>query len=146
MMGANIEILPYHQINIQGIENLKGAEIEVRPDYIEAGTFIAMVLAVGGEVKINNFPLEDLKLLIHILKNHGANIEMGDNNSVIVKTSPNLKPTKIQTMIFPGFPTDLQSPYGTLATQLQGKSIIHDPLFEGRLEYLKQLEMMGAKN
>lgn len=145
LMGADIEVSPYHEIKIQGKEKLDGAKIEVRPDYIEAGTFVAMVLAVGGEVTIKNFPNRDLKLLIHILKHKGANIVENGKNSIIVKTSPNLAPMKIQTMIFPGFPTDLQSPYGMLATQLSGKSTIHDPLFEGRLEYLKQLEAMGAQ-
>lgn len=145
LMGADIEVFPYHEIKVHGKDKLKGATISVRPDYIEGGTFVAMVLATGGEVTINNFPLSDLKLLIHILKHKGANITENSKDSITVKTSISLQPLNIQTMIFPGFPTDLQSPYGMLSTQLSGKSIIHDPLFEGRLEYLKQLEAMGAQ-
>ena len=143
-MGADIQTFPYHQLSIQGKNDLGGVEIETLSDPIEAGTFVAMTLTVGGDVRILNFPVNDLKLVLHLLKNRGGNITQESDSIVRVKTSPDLVLKKIQTMIYPGFPTDLQAPFGTLATQTQGATIIHDPLFEGRLKYLKGLEKMGA--
>jgi len=55
-----------------------------------------------------------------------------------------IEPFKLQTMIYPGFPTDLQAPFGLIATQAHGTSLIHDPLFDGRLGYLNELIKMGA--
>ena len=143
-MGANIQTFPYHHLSIHGNNTLSGVEIETFSDPIEAGTFVAMTLTVGGDVRILNFPINDLKLVLHLLKNRGGNITQESDSIIRVKTSPDLMLKKIQTMIYPGFPTDLQAPFGTLATQTQGATIIHDPLFEGRLKYLKGLEKMGA--
>ncbi len=144
-MGAALSVLPYHGLIIQGSDSLTSANIQVRPDYIEAGTFVAMALAVGEDVKITNFPINDLKLLIHLLKRRGANIKQEGNDTLIARRSLDIKLGRIQTMIYPGFPTDLQSPFGVLATQTQGTTLIHDPLFEGRLKYLTQLKQMGAR-
>jgi len=144
-MGAHIQVLPYHRLRITGSNALHATTVRTKPDYIEAGTFVAMVLAVGGDVRIKNFPTQDLKLLLHLLKRRKARIQEEGDDCVRVQTTDSLYLGKIQTMIYPGFPTDLQSPFGTLATQLEGKTVIHDPLFEGRLEYLQQLEQMGAK-
>ena len=143
-MGANIQTFPYHHLSIQGNNVLDGVEVETFSDPIEAGTFVAMTLTVGGDVRILNFPVDDLKLVLHLLQNRGGDIIQESDSVIRVKTSPNLVLKKIQTMIYPGFPTDLQAPFGTLATQAQGATIIHDPLFEGRLKYLKGLEKMGA--
>ena len=143
-MGATIQTFPYHHISVQGQDVLRGANIATFSDPIEAGTFVAMTLTVGGDVRILNFPTNDLRLVLHLIKHRGGNITQESDSIIRVQTSPNLVLKKIQTMIYPGFPTDLQAPFGTLATQTQGATIIHDPLFEGRLKYLKGLEKMGA--
>lgn len=144
-MGAVVEALPRHHIRVKGQASLTGARHEVRPDYIEAGTLVAAVLAIGGNVTITNFPTEDLELFLHQLKRKGANITIEDTRTVRVETSPNLKLDTIQTMIHPGIPTDLQSPLGVLATQTNGTTLLHDPLYEGRLSYLEGLKKMGAQ-
>jgi UDP-N-acetylglucosamine 1-carboxyvinyltransferase len=144
-MGAEVEALPRHHIRVKGTTSLKGARYAVRPDYIEAGTLVIAVLAVGGAVTITNFPTEDLELFFHQLKRTGANITIEDTRTVRVETSPDLKLDTIQTMIHPGIPTDLQSPLGVLATQTTGITRLHDPLYEGRLSYLEGLKAMGAR-
>lgn len=144
-MGARISILPYHKISIRGRVSLRGGKARIRPDYIEAGTFVCAVLSVGGDVRIRNFPTEDLELFLHRLIVAGARIDIENKSTVRVRTSPKLFLQKIQTMIYPGVPTDLQSPLGVLATQSQGTTFLHDPLYEGRLAYLRELRKMGAK-
>ena len=143
-MGAKIKVEPRHRIIIKGNLKPKGVKQKIIYDYIEAGTFVVAVLVLGGDVKINNFPVQDLELFIHRLKRVGANIEILNKNTIRVKTSPNLKAFRIDVRIHPGIAADLQSPLGVLATQCHGTSEIFDTLYEGRLNYLKELKRMGA--
>lgn len=143
-MGAKCNVLAHHKIKVKGTSKFKGVTHKIIADYIEAGTFVCMVLAVGGDVRIRNFPVENLELFLHKLKRAGAQINIENKKTVRVKTSPDLELHKIQTMIYPGIPTDLQSPLGVLASCSRGTTLLHDPLYEGRLDYLKQLKKMGA--
>jgi len=61
-----------------------------------------------------------------------------------VSSQPSLRSFKLKAMPYPNFPTDLQAPFGVLATQCNGTSLVHDPLFEGRLGYINELTKMGA--
>lgn len=72
----------------------------------------------------------------------GVNFET--NNEIIVKKSGDFKPTKIQVLPYPGFPTDLQPQTSVLLTQAKGKSLVHDPLYENRFQHLHELRKMGA--
>ena len=143
-MGATAELLPRNVIRIRGKKDLGGAAITVRSDYIEAGTLVAMALAVGGEVRITNCPVADMAAILHLVERAGASIQYESDDVIVVSGPQSMRLGRIQTMIYPGFPTDLQAPFGVLATQCEGTTLIHDPLFEGRLQYLKGLEKMGA--
>ena len=87
--------------------------------------------------------IEHLEIFLEKLREIGVNFETKPN-SVIVKPSFNLKAAKIQSMPFPGFPTDLQPMISVLLTQAEGKSLIHDPLYESRLGHFQELKKMGA--
>ncbi|OGZ60158.1 MAG: UDP-N-acetylglucosamine 1-carboxyvinyltransferase [Candidatus Spechtbacteria bacterium RIFCSPLOWO2_12_FULL_38_22] len=143
-MGANIQVKPQNQIVIRGKKSLRGVDQRVIYDYIEAGTWVVAGLVVGGDIRICNFPTQDLKLFLHRLKRIGANIEIINPTTVRVKTSPNLKAFRMDVRIHPGIAADLQSPLGVLGTQCNGTSEIFDTLYEGRLSYLKELKKMGA--
>ncbi|MEX0877934.1 MAG: UDP-N-acetylglucosamine 1-carboxyvinyltransferase [Candidatus Spechtbacterales bacterium] len=144
-MGADIHLLPNHRAIITGRTALYGAEHEVVRDYIEAGTFIVTALCAGGALRIHDFPLSHLELFLQKLKRFGADFTIEDQRTVFVRKARQLFMPKMQMMIYPGVPTDLQSPIGVLATQTQGSTIVHDPLYERRLSYLKELQKMGAK-
>ncbi len=143
-MGVKIKIAGPHIFEIQGTEKLKGFNHELIADPIEAGTFIIAALATKGEVLVKNVEINHLSLFLKKLKDFGANLEFPDEKSVKVFYSPKLVINKIQSLPYPGIHTDLQPTFGILATQTKGATLIHDPLYEGRLKYLEELNKMGA--
>jgi len=142
-MGAEIEGVGTHTIIITGQKQLHGVEHSVISDPLVAGTFITLAAAARSEMEIKNIIIGHLEMFLEKLKGMGVDLEIKPN-SVIVKPSPNLKAAKIQSLPFPGFPTDLQPMVSFLLTQAKGKSLIHDPLYESRLGHLEELKKMGA--
>lgn len=143
-MGADIKGEGTHTIEINGKKELKGGEYKVPYDYIEAGTFILLGLTTKAMISVENTPVEDLDLFLSKLKGFGAKIDIKENE-VVVHPSGKVKMSKIQMMPHPGVPTDLQAPLGVFATQTEGLTLVHDPLYEGRLKYLEELNKMGAE-
>ncbi len=142
-MGAKIEGIGTHTLKITGVKKLNGVEYSIIPDQIEAGTFAIAAAVTKSELVINKIIPEHLEIVMLKLQSAGVKIQKGDNYLKILK-SPSLKSFKIQSMPYPGFPTDLQAPFSVLATQARGTSLIHDPLFEARLSHIKELNKMGA--
>jgi len=142
--GANISIRYDHTIIVEWVEELKwNFEFEVVSDYIQSGSYMVIWALCSKEyIDIENARIEDLFFFIQKLKEIWVKIENLWNDKVRVYRSKNLKSTNIQTNIFPGFPTDLQSPFALLMTQAEGISKIHEILFEGRLGWLVELEKM----
>jgi len=147
-MGAKISGAGTHDITIQGVNSLKGVEYEVMPDRIEAGTYLMAAIATNSEVKIGPVIPEHLSIVFKKLENAGAKFELiTKDKKIFIKTKKHggLVATNIDTRTYPGFPTDLQSPYAVLMTQAKGKSQIFETLFEGRFLYIDELKMLGAK-
>ena len=142
-MGVKIKGLGTHTIEIEGRKKLKGAEFKISPDLIEAATFFVAFAITGGEGKIKNANPEHLTIFLKKMKEIGVNFEV-KNREIFVKKSRNLKATKIQVLPYPGFLTDLQPLASVLLTQAEGKSLIHEPLYENRFQYLHELRKMGA--
>ena len=142
-MGAKIKGLGTHQLEIEGVRNLNGTFHELIPDPNEAGTLILTGAVTPGKVKIKNIKFEHLDLFLDKLEELGMNLRR-ENNALIVDYSPNLKAVNIQALPFPGYPTDLLPPIVPVLTQAQGKSKIHDPLYENRLNFIQELRKMGA--
>ncbi len=142
-MGAKIKFGNFNTIIIEGAKKLHGATYTIIPDPIEAGTFIITAVATKSELIIKNVIHDHLDLVFNKLSEMGAKFEF-DGNDVLIKPVGMLTSAKIEARIFPGLPTDLQAPFGILATQAHGTSLIHDTLFEGRLGYINELNKMGA--
>jgi len=140
--GAKIRGAGTAVIEIEGVEKISGSDFFVIPDRIEAGTFVIMGLLTNSELKISNCMPEHLGAFLPILEKAGAKLEIG-NNYIITKPSK-LKAISIATHEYPGFATDLQSPYTLLMTQVDGQCIVHESIFEGRLFFADQLVTMGA--
>lgn len=142
-MGANIKGLGGHTIEIEGVKKLKGASHKIIADPIEAGTFIIAAAVSGERVVVKNVDCEYLDLFLKKLEEIGVNFEKGKNEVTVFRT-PKLKATKIQALPYPGFPTDLLPIIIALLVKAEGKSLIHDPLYENRFNYVQELRKMGA--
>jgi UDP-N-acetylglucosamine 1-carboxyvinyltransferase len=92
-------------------------------------------------IDIHEARIPDLTAFLHVISRMGVRYEV-NADTLRVYRAYNLRPTEFQTNIYPGFPTDLQSPTSILMTQAEGVSRIHEVLFEGRLNWLVELEKM----
>jgi UDP-N-acetylglucosamine 1-carboxyvinyltransferase len=142
-MGAKIEGLGSHTITIEGVDELHGTEHRIMPDLLEVGTFVAVSAITPGEVTIKNINIDDLDIFLDKIEEIGVDFERGEN-CIKVRYSPNLKAVRIQALPWPGFPTDMLPMLIPLLTQAEGKSLIHDPLYENRFNYVQELRKMGA--
>lgn len=142
-MGAEIKMSPGHTIIIDGVKRLHGAEHILIPDSIEAGTFAVAALITRGRLTLQGVNHSHLDAVYSLLEKIGADLKISGNN-LTIRAKEKLTAFKLQALPYPGFPTDLQAPFGLLATQCEGTSLIHDPLYEGRLSYVDELIKMGA--
>lgn len=142
-MGANIIGAGSDTIKIKGQKSLSGCEHTIIPDRIEAGTFMTIAAATGGDVCIENVICEHLKPISAKLKEINVEIEENDN-SIRVSRIAELKNTDIKTLPYPGFPTDMQSQFMSLMSIAKGNSIINETVFENRFMHVGELNRMGA--
>jgi len=142
--GAKITGAGTPTITIEGVEALTGAEVEIIPDRIEAGTFAILAAAARAPLTIKNCRPDHLDSLITIFKKLGIVVEQGENWLKIVEVPKIIPAYNLKTHEYPGFPTDLQSPFTVLMTQATGTSIIHETIYDRRLLFTDMLTQMGA--
>lgn len=143
-MGAKISGEGTNIIEINGVKKLEDVKYRIMPDRIEAGTFLCAGAITGGNIKIINAIPEHLVPIISKLEEANCKIKI-ENNIIIIDAPQRLKAIEIKTMPYPGFPTDLQSIFGTVLSVAKGTSIITENIFENRFRYLAELKRMGAK-
>jgi UDP-N-acetylglucosamine 1-carboxyvinyltransferase len=142
-MGAKIRGAGTSTIKIEGVEHFHKCFHEVIPDRIEAGTYVIIGALCGKELKIDNIIPEHIDSLLSKLEEIGVKLEIG-SDYVIVSKKNNYKATNIKTLVYPGFPTDLQQPFTTLLTQCSGKSKVTETIWENRFMHVPYLVEMGA--
>lgn len=145
-MGAEVEGIGTHTIIVRGTTDSKPTEYRVPFDYLEAGAFAIAALVTRGKVRLHDVDDTHLLSFLSTLKRMGAEMRYDKNDKVLLVDGElsSLKAIEVRTNIFPGFPTDLQSPMGVAMTQATGVSRVFERLFEGRMAYLYELEKMGA--
>ncbi len=143
-MGAKITGAGTSTIKIMGVEELHGCFHEVIPDRIEAGTYLIIGALCGKNLKIDNIIPEHLDSLISKLQEIEADLDVGVDY-IIINKKGSYKPTNIKTLVYPGFPTDLQQPFTVLLTQCSGKSKVTETIWENRFMHLPYLQAMGAE-
>ncbi|NLC33745.1 MAG: UDP-N-acetylglucosamine 1-carboxyvinyltransferase [Erysipelothrix sp.] len=142
-MGANIRGAGTNEITIEGVEYLAGCNHEIIPDRIEAGTYIILAAAAAEEVIIENIIPLHLDSLLSKLIEMGVDIDV-KIDSVIVRGGQPLVGVDIQTNTYPGFATDLQSPFAALLTQAEGDSTIVETIYKERFKAVSELQRLGA--
>lgn len=141
--GANIKGAGTGIIKIQGVEKLHGCTYDIIPDMIEAGTYMTAVAATGGEVCIRNVIPKHLEIISAKLVEMGVEINVFDDY-LTVCSNGQLKPTNIQTLPYPGFPTDMHPQFSTLLSVANGVSTVSETIWKNRFKYVHELEKMGA--
>ncbi len=141
--GAQIEGAGTSTIKIKGVKKIKAGNFDIMPDRIETGSFALMSAATRSSITITNCRPEHIEILLTIFEKIGINFSQG-KNWLKIKPASKIKPYSIKTHEYPGFPTDLQSPYTVLMTGAQGISMIHETIYDRRLLYVDMLSQMGA--
>jgi UDP-N-acetylglucosamine 1-carboxyvinyltransferase len=145
-MGAEVYGAGTDEIVIEGVERLRGAEHEVIPDYLEAGTYAMAVAATGGDVHLECSPPEDLVVPLIKLEMAGVHVETAERVIHVRRDRRHpLRPVDLTTWVHPGFPTDLQAQFLALMTQAAGESVISEFIFENRYQHVLELLRMGAR-
>ena len=149
-MGARIRGAGTPRIVIDGVERLHGASVRLIPDRIEAGTYLAAVAAAGGDVTLENCPLDALMAAADRLERMGVAVEpLGGSDPMRmtcrVRRSGPLRPVQITTQPHPGFPTDLQAQFVAALAIAAGNSVVTERIFPERFMHVAELSRMGAE-
>jgi len=143
-MGAQIDGIGTPNLCIQGVDELKSADIHTIPDRIEAGTILIAAALTGGKVKLNNINSNLLHSVLNKLEDTGCRIIFDKEFIEIDGTDFNIKPTDVVTSIFPGFPTDMQAQWTTYMCFAEGTSTVTDTIYMDRFKHVPELDRLGA--
>ena len=143
-MGARITGAGTDTVKIKGVERLQGGTYAIFPDQIEAGTYMAAVTAVGGDVLVKNVIPKHMDCITSKLAEMGARITNYDD-SIRVQSTGQLYDTTVKTRPYPGFPTDMQAQICVCMTLAKGVSKLTESVYETRFfGYCTELQSMGA--
>ncbi len=142
-MGAKIEGAGTSRIVIEGVKELHGAEHEVIPDRIEAGTFLIAGAIAGKEVTVNRVRADHLTAVTDVLRDCGFVLN-GTNGSLSIRPNGATKSLDIKTQPYPGFPTDMQAQMCALLATVAGESSVTENIFPQRFMHVSELKRMGA--
>jgi UDP-N-acetylglucosamine 1-carboxyvinyltransferase len=142
-MGAKIEGAGTRRLIIEGVKELHGAEHDIIPDRIEAGTFLVAGAVCGKGVTVQRVEPEHVRAVTDALTEAGYKIETAEN---AITVSPNgaTKPLELVTEPYPGFPTDMQAQMCALLSTTEGISVVTENIFPQRYMHLAELKRMGA--
>jgi len=143
-MGAKIDGAGTNKITINGVKKLHCTNYNVIPDRIEAGTFLCAAAATGGEIILKNVIPEHMESIINKLQESGCYVEWKKNEIHLIAPKK-LNPIEIKTMVYPGFPTDMQQIFSAILLKASGTSIVIENIFESRYKYISELRKMNAK-
>ncbi len=144
LMGAKIKGAGSETIVVEGVQRLHGVEYTPIGDRIEAGTYLIAGAICGGKIQIKGIFPENISALLHKLRENGCKIYTKNDKIVLSSTGKLKSADLIETMPFPGFPTDMQAQYTTLCTIAKGTTVVVENLFETRYKYAGELKRMGA--
>ena len=142
-MGADISHSANRTFIVRGVEKLRGCEVRCMLDRNQAVSFAVAALATGGDVLLSNVRHDSVFSFVNFIQRMGAEFRVS-SEGLYVKAPKQLKGTHIEVEVHPGFMTDWQQPFMVLFTQAKGVSVLHETVFEERLDYTNFLNQMGA--
>ncbi|MCP5064801.1 MAG: UDP-N-acetylglucosamine 1-carboxyvinyltransferase, partial [Ignavibacteriae bacterium] len=143
-MGAKIEGVGSNILEIQGVDELKPANVENIPDRIEAGTLLIAAAMTKGKIKLKNVNSKHLNLVIQKLEDSGAKLRYNNNIMSIDASKIEPKSVDVTTSIYPGFPTDMQAQWTAYMSVVNGSSNITDTIYLDRFKHVPELIRLGA--
>jgi UDP-N-acetylglucosamine 1-carboxyvinyltransferase len=143
-MGAKIDGIGESTLTVEGVERLHGATHELIPDRIEFGTFLLLALAGCCNLELPKIDPSPCGALVDVLAANGAEFETSGDHFIVHGDRANLRPMHLETLPFPGLPTDLQAPLCALLTQVCGESSITERIYPDRFMHIDELRRMGA--
>jgi UDP-N-acetylglucosamine 1-carboxyvinyltransferase len=151
-LGARIEGIGSNTIMVDGVSSLHGGEYTIMSDHMEVGSFIGLAAVTGGELRIKNAVPEHLKMTCLVFNKLGVEVR-AEGEDIVVPGGQSLKVAydvhdavpKIDSGIWPAFPSDLMSIALVTATQSEGTVLIFEKMFENRLFFVDNLIRMGAR-
>jgi UDP-N-acetylglucosamine 1-carboxyvinyltransferase len=143
-MGARVEGINSSTLIIEGVDELKPAEIETIPDRIEAGTLLIAAAMTKGKIKLSNINAGFLNSVLLKLEDSGCNILREENSIELHAPQGSISPVNVTTSIFPGFPTDMQAQWTAYMALAEGISQVTDTIYNDRFKHIPELERLGA--
>ena len=142
-MGAKISGIGTPKIVIKGVKELKGVSYSVVPDQIESGTYVIIASLLGENLKVSGLVPEHLESLTSKLEEAGVKLEIG-SDYIVVNEVGDYEAIDIETVVYPGFPTDLQQTIIPFLTQCNGVSHVEETIYENRFMNIHDTNKMGA--
>ncbi|SJL83520.1 UDP-N-acetylglucosamine 1-carboxyvinyltransferase [Vibrio palustris] len=141
--GAKIKIYGQERIEVEGVPSLGKAVHDVMPDNMEALTWAILATMTNSEIRIDNFPFEDLEVPLIHLRESGVNLYRNKNSAIVAKG--NCYPVEISTGPYPGINSDMQPLFAAFASLCKGTSHIIDLRFPGRYAYGEEMNKMNIE-
>lgn len=142
--GAVIEGTGSETLVIQGNHPLRGVQFSIPGDRIVAGTYLFSVLGTGGHIFLRDAPTAHMGQMLKTAVQMGAEITVSREGLSVIAEPERRNLPYIKTAVFPGFPTDMQSPLMAVLSMARGTSVIEETVFENRFRMVEELQKMGA--
>jgi UDP-N-acetylglucosamine 1-carboxyvinyltransferase len=143
-MGAKIDGIGSHRLVIEGVRELHGAEWNVIPDRVEAGTLMAAAAITGGDVTFTNVESDHMTAMLETFQTMGVHVETFDHSARVVSNGM-FRPIDLTTLPYPGFPTDLQAQFMAILAVADGISVVTEKIYPDRFIHVAELGRMGAQ-
>lgn len=143
-MGGKVSGAGSANIFVEGVSSLRPVEHRIIPDRIVAGTYLIAAAITGGEILLNNVRPDNMQSIMHKLREAGCKIDFNENQIRLIAPDRIKAIDSIQTLPYPGYPTDMQSQMMSLMTLSNGVTVFIENIFENRFKHTEELNRMGA--
>lgn len=144
-MGAKISGKGTRSLTIQGVDMLRPGDGMTIPDRIEAGTFLAAGVITRGKVKVNRVTPDHIQAVLDVFEEMGVGVATGPDWVEVDARNGELQSVDIQTLPYPGFPTDMQAQLMAVLTTVPGRSVIEETIYLDRFKHVAELDRLGAE-